>query len=72
MKKLMLIVTLAFAAPFAWAESEMATDAAAAADTSAETAATAATKVVEVVDKGTPAAPRAQALSQVKTDDAAQ
>jgi len=67
MKKLMMIAALVFAAPFAYADSEMATDAAAAADATAEAAAGTAAEAVEVVDKGTEAVIEQQELSQAET-----
>lgn len=70
MKNMMLIAALVFAAPFAYAETEMANDAAVAADANADTAAAATAEAIEVVDKGTQAATDEQALSQVKTDAA--
>ncbi|NNG12576.1 MAG: hypothetical protein HKM88_04930 [Halobacteria archaeon] len=72
MKRLMLITSLVIAAPFAYAETEMARDAAAGVDASAEAAAGTAAQAVEVIDKGTQALPEQQELSQAKTADAAQ
>ena len=72
MKKLMMIATLVFTAPFVYADSEMATDALAAADASAEAAAGTATEAVEVVDKGTEAVIEQQELSQAETAAASQ
>ncbi len=72
MKKLMLIAALVFAAPFAYADSELATDAAAAADAGADAAANTAVEAVEIVEKGTQAATEEQALSQAKTGDTAE
>ncbi len=72
MKKLMIIAALVIAAPFAYAETEMAKDAAAVADASAEAAAATATEAVEVVDKGTQADTKGQELSQADTAGAAQ
>ena len=67
MKKLMMIAALVFAAPFAYADSEMATDAAAAADATAEAVAGTAAEAVEVVDKGTEAVIEQPELSQAET-----
>jgi archaellum component FlaG (FlaF/FlaG flagellin family) len=72
MKGLMLITALVIAAPFAYAESEMARDVAASADASAEAAATTAADAVEVIDKGTQAVTEQQELSQAETAAAAQ
>jgi hypothetical protein len=72
MKKLIMIAALVLAAPFAYADSEMATDAVVAADASAEATATMAAEAVEVVDKGTEAVIEQQELSQAETAAAAQ
>jgi archaellum component FlaG (FlaF/FlaG flagellin family) len=72
MKRLMLITSLVIAAPFAYAETEMARDAAASVHASAETAASTAAAAVEVIDKGTQAVPEQQELSQAKTAEPAQ
>lgn len=72
MKKLIMLAALIVAAPFAYAEGDMAKDAADAAATGAEAAADVATEAVEVVDKGTQAVTEQSELSQAKAADAAQ
>ena len=71
MKRMLMITTLVIAAPFTYAENEMAKDTTVSVDARAESAVSIPADAVEVIDKGTQAVPVQQELLPTQTIEAA-